>query len=173
MKHDKKILIIRLIAIFLCLTFITSKYISKTFAKYTSSDFGSDSARVATFFVGATNNTSSIDFSLTDINTTTVKEITFNVVNFVDEKKTEVAYNYEFEVSTLNNLPLIITLTAPTESGYAEVDGLLATNGKMDCNGKTTHTYTITIKWDPSKVDYEYTELIDVLTIDFTCNQID
>jgi len=175
MKHDKKMIIIRLTAIVLCLVFITSKFISKTLAKYTSSDFGSDSARVATFFVG-NNSTASIgEFSLDDIYNGESKTIEFAIVNFDADNMTEVAYSYEFTVSTLHNLPLIITIAPKEKQGSGElatVSDLVATNGMMDCNDESTHIYTITITWDKNYTDYQYTELIDVLTIDYTCTQI-
>ena len=178
LKHDKKMIIIRLIAIVLCLFFITSKFISKTLAKYTSSDFGSDSARVATFFVGDNGSASIGNFSLEEIYNGATKEIEFVIVNFEGEKITEVAYNYEFTVSTLNNLPLIITIETKQKTGsgeFADIDNITghATSGLMDCNSKSTHSYVIKIKWNEEVIDYEYTELIDILTIDYTCSQID
>ena len=67
MKHNKRLIVLRLIAIVLCLMFITSKYITKTLAKYTSSDFASDSARVATFFIGSNDTKVPISFSINNM----------------------------------------------------------------------------------------------------------
>ena len=86
---------------------------------------------------------------------------------------------YDFSVSTLGNLPLTITVSQNSESGtgeFATIDPVSKTscvNGTMDCNTKSSHTYTITITWDKNELDYKYTQEVDMLIINYTCTQVD
>ena len=179
MKHNKRLIVLRLIAIVLCLMFITSKYITKTLAKYTSSDFASDSARVATFFIGSDDTKAPISFSINNMKAGDTLTYDFAIVNYTGDKLTETAYTYNFSVSTLGNLPLTITVSQNSKSGtgeFATIDPVSKTsgvNGTMDCNTKSSHTYTITITWDKNELDYKYTQEVDMLIINYTCTQVD
>lgn len=163
---------LRAAAIIMCSVFILSRVITSSLAKYTKSDIGTDQGIVATFYVGSNSDKSVISIPLSSETTT----CEFSIVNFIGDEITEVAYNYDFTVSTLDNLPINVTVTPKgTSDQLATVTGLFGTNGTMPCDSKSTHTYVVTISLDTTQDDYndyKYTEEIDILIIDFHCEQI-
>lgn len=170
-RLSKISLILRISIVILCSLFIFTRKIDSSLAKYTSKVSATDSARVATIYVGANLSQPTIEIPLSN------EPITYELIiqNYDESKHSEVTYEYGFTVSTLGNLPIDITIEQKTNNGkgtLATINNLEATEGIMLCDGDIQHKYTITIKWTDDVLDYEDTLEIDILKISYYCEQI-
>ena len=107
--------------------------------------------------------------------------INFEVHNYQGDDVCEVKINYSFEVKTLNNLPLQLSVVSDSSNltGYASEDSLSKkeystswTRGVMEAGIKTTHKYKITINWKYGEIDSKYIDEVDELKIVLKTEQV-
>ena len=107
--------------------------------------------------------------------------INFEIHNYQDDDVCEVKINYSFEVKTLNNLPLQLSVVSDSSNltGYASEDSLSKkeystswTQGVMEAGIKTTHKYKITINWKYGEIDSKYIDEVDELKIVLKTEQV-
>ena len=107
--------------------------------------------------------------------------INFEIHNYQDDDVCEVKINYSFEVKTLNNLPLQLSVVSNSSdlTGYASEDSLSKkeystswTQGVMEAGIKTTHKYKITINWKYGEIDSKYIDEVDELKIVLKTEQV-
>ena len=173
-KLFKIILIFNVVIVVLCSLFILTKKIDSSLAKYRTEVSGNDTSRVATIYVGADLSEEYINLHLSS------EPLTYNLViqNYDGSKQSEVSYNYSFSISTLGNLPILITITPKTNNGFGTLaqakidDNLSYTNGIIPCDYDIKHEYIVTINFIDDVLEYEDTFEIDVLKITYHCEQL-
>lgn len=175
-KQKKKNLFFMFSLILFALVLFSSMITSGILARYTGNNGNNDEAKVAKFYVDGTNSEEILTLDLT--NSSSVVFIV-EIVNFNGDTICETAVNYGFTISTLDNLPLKISISEQTKKGSGNlgiVSGTSCTNGYMGVNSKETHSYTITVSWDTSIDDwndYENSKKVDIVIINFNATQID
>ena len=167
-KFDFHIFVMRLAAVLLSLVMLTTGLVSGRYARYATSETGSDSARVAKFTV-----TQSILQGETDLTQTIpmpeIKPGDTVVINIVLEYDTEVAVRSTVDVQSLySNLPLTIsvqekgTLSSQSSNFSAEYRP-----------GTFTKEYEAAITWVQGSNDVDYIGMVDLITITVTSEQVD
>lgn len=157
------------------LVVISSMFSSGMLAKFMNNSNNDDTARVATFNVDMTSAQTTIPLTISS------DPISFDIVivNYDENNVTEVASEYQFEVVTLGNLPLKITISQKSFDGngtIGTINNLTVTGGFMKATEKTQHAFTITVQWDTSAPNYKdakYAEEIDLLKVKFIGSQVD
>lgn len=193
-KHTNKAtmlysaLIMRFAAILGCLTLISAYLLSGVYSKFYTSDFGSDSARVARFSPSFTSTSAEITVEnqlpgLPDIPNNSYV-IDFSVQNTSDENPSEVAMKYKIVLKTTGNIPLKFTLLDKSEN---------TTFDTWDCdgiNGKQEHGYTessfvfgvgtqekdeykLKIEWPSDRNDAQFSGMTDAVYLEVVFEQID
>ena len=126
--------------------------IPMTVAKYESSASGSDTAVIARYDVGMTENVQSI--SLDTLFPGYSKTFTVNLVN-----NSDVSVSYKVDYVTEGNLPLDITVT----------EG----NGTLGYDNNKTAEVTVTVEWPSADDNPKYADMVDSLRIVVDFAQID
>lgn len=137
----------------LFLVMLSFNLTSGLYARYTSADTASDSARVASF-VFDVNRTSAVKFiDISDITTPgDTKEYTFVVSNGTEGKCCEVKQQYTVSVEVNGNLtPISWTLSQNDGAAVASPVTDILTAGVVDSD-----TYTLTIVWPKEENDVRY-----------------
>lgn len=160
MIKDKFGLILRLIALLLMAFFISSRMMTESLAKYSTTATSQDSARVAKFI--------DIDKDITSEGT-----IIFNselVMNPGDEKEVEltivnsgeVTLDFTMDISSYETLPL----------DYY-IDGVLIKNYQKRLNPGDSVKVTVLMKWEEELNDYIYSNVVDSVSFYASCEQVD
>lgn len=139
---------VRAAAVLLCLALVSTYFVSDLFARYTTSDQSSDSARVAKFSIESSEILSQfIGVSLAPGGT---DERTFTV-----ENNSEVDVEYTVTVDNVTkNLPLKLSLeTVAPSSSTVQIDGTTATAHQNP--GSHEDTYKLRITWPKDTAKYE------------------
>ena len=151
---------LKLAGILLCLVLATTHLASNLYAKYTSSDSGGDSARVAVWNVEASGSSASdvkIDLATAATNNSTVSDTyALTVTN-----KSEVASNYDIIVVFDKALSDEITLTlddgAKTATPTDKKEFVFSNVGQLGVgNTSAAHTLTFAANYADVDVDYSY-----------------
>ena len=160
MKNKNKVNIpLFLAGILFCLTLISSSLTSNLIAKYSTTASGSDSARVAKFDVGTTENNQSTNIALAAGDSSSIGKYNFTITN-----NSEVAVKYSIIVKNVPNQVKVIyngTQRISTGSGDLTFDaGELDIGASVDCtlifsalDGSTTQTTQVTIQVLTEQVD--------------------
>lgn len=151
---------LKLAGILLCLVLATTHLASNLYAKYTSSDSGGDSARVAVWNVEASGSSASdvkIDLATAATNNSTVS----NTYALTVTNKSEVASNYDIIV--VFNEALSDKITLKLDGGakpYTTTDKkefVFSNVGQLGVgNTSATHTLTFAANYAAVDVDYSY-----------------
>lgn len=150
---------------------VTALVGTTTLSRYMTTVSGSGSVAVA----GVTMDSSvaTINIDLDGLSLGTSKSIEFNVVNFGDSGgASDVTQEYEIEVVTTGNLPIIYTLEKKTSTDpgdYALTSDSSSdfkwTGGELPHSTNTTHSYTLTATWDENDNDYSLMNEVDAVQI--------
>lgn len=179
-KHQKHTVKLRHL---LYLALITTVISSTTLARFALKQTPTASATIAAFVSGT-------DLNL-DLGTHGAlapgedKEITFHVKNYDENRKIcEVPVDYEVQIETTKNLPLVFSLSGTASLGVKDenlnkpVDALnattlLATGGKLPSakSGEAEHSYTLKISWPSDQNAEEYSSEIDHLSVSIKTKQ--
>ena len=159
-KNDKISIILKVIAISLCIIFISLKALTTSLAKYTSSVSSSDFAKVAKFINIDSDITSSgtlvLDSNI-DIQPLESKSVDFTINNS-GETAVEVTLSYSSE----GNLPLDIH--------WEDIVG--DTFSVVLKPGETTNI-TLYVEWQDSILNFIYHNTVDTVVVNTTCEQVD
>ncbi len=140
------------VAVLLCLALASTYFVSGLFARYTTSDQSSESARVAKFSIEGDGILSeSIEVSLAPGDT---QEKSFTI-----ENNSEVAVEYTVTINNMTkNLPLVLSLvTPPTVVKDDTTTDDIAVTAHQD-PGSHSDEYTLHITWPKNDVNYEETD---------------
>ncbi len=135
--------------VLLCLVMVSINMTSGLYARYTSRDQSSDSARVARFVFDVKKSGTTEFIDISDIKRPGDKKVyEFVVSNGTEENCCEVAQQYTVDVAINGSMPLTYTLS---KNGAAEALAASASDvlvaGTVDSD-----TYTLTIEW-PSEMN--------------------
>ena len=158
-KNDKISIILRVLAISLCIVFISLKSLTTSLAKYTSSVSSSDFAKVAKFISIDSDITSSgtIDFdSSVHIEPKQSKSVEL-IINNDGETTVEVTLSY----SSNGNLPLDIYW-----------DGFGGDTYIVILKPGETHSITLYVEWQNTLLNFIYHNTVDTVVINTTCEQV-
>ena len=162
MRQNKISIILRLVALFLCVSFIFSNNVTTSLAKYTTSkETGNITSGVAKFIDVSKDITVSgtiIFESITNINPAETKSNVFKISN-----TGETPIKVVLKVESNNVLPLIFKWN---NTEYA--DNIYVFEMPVD----TTKNITFDIIWDKNKIDFSYSNYIDYVVVKATCEQI-
>lgn len=169
------------LAVLLYLVLLTTYMTAGLYARYTSGASGSDQARVAMFVVDE-NVQSEVLTHRVELNHLvpgTERRLELNVTNHRENVVSEVDLGYHLELEYTGNLPLDITVTGVKDNGELPVrkpntgDDIIFQNGKMEAAQKTSHTYTVLVKWPDDQKDVKLSEEIDLIVVTLNSWQID
>ena len=151
---------LKLAGILLCLVLVTIHLASNLYAKYTSSDSGSDSARVAAWDVEASGTNASnvkIDLATAATDNSTVS----NTYKVTVTNKSEVASNYDiivvFDKALSDEITLKLDGGAKTATTTDDKEFVFSNVGQLGVgNTSATHTLSFTANYANVDVDYSY-----------------
>ncbi len=170
---------------------VTSLATSATLAKYSSTFSATATMQIAAFAGGG--GAASFDVTMEDMAPGRSSAVQFTVQNY-DEGENgldcEVQMDYEIQVETTGNLPLVFSLRGQKESddssaksvltGQLDPGTLKAVGGKLPvasantaAGGRKKHTYELTVAWPEGETDEDYSQEIDMVTITVTAKQAD
>ena len=162
MRQNKTSILLRLIALFLCVSFIMSKNITTSLAKYTTSkDTGNITSGIAKFIDVSKDITTSgtiIFESITNINPAETKSNVFKISN-----TGETPIKVVLTVESNNVLPLIFKW-----NNVEYIDNIYI----FDMPIGTSKNITLDIIWDENNIDFSYSNYIDYVVVKATCEQI-
>ncbi len=161
-NRAKKNILIRVAAVLLCLTLLSTHFVGGLFARYTAEVATGGQARVARFSVeGGDMFSQSIDAAL-------IPGASFPALIEITNGS-EVAVEYTVTVfNATKNLPLSLRLE---KADGAAVDGLTVTEQLPV--GAHTDRYKLYIDWPPEKNDPSVMGQVDDITVKVTATQID
>lgn len=165
-NKTKKNIPIRLAAVLLCMTLLSTYCVSGLYARYTVSGRSGDSARVAKFSIeGEGVLTEQIEESFVPGSSL---EKSLSIHN-----NSEVAVEYTIAVTNAtNNLPLLIRVTnTGTPDEVKEGNNIAFT--KQQLPGDHTDNYTLYICWPADDKDPAPMGMVDYITVTVTAAQID
>jgi len=141
--------------ILLCLTLISTHLTAGLYARYTTTDTGEDSARVAKFEVTETG--IFVDTMVAEILPGDSEERTIQV-----ENKSEVAVNCTVTLTNVyNNLPIKLLI-----NGAENTCSIPLAPG-------ATGTYNVKFDWDAPEADLSYIGKVDLIEVQILAEQID
>ena len=167
-KLEVHTIVLRLAAVLLSLVMLTTGLVSGRYARYATSETGSDSARVAKFTV-----TQSILQRETDLAQTIpmpeIKPGETVIIDVMVEHDTEVAVRNTIDVQSLySNLPLTISVQEKgTETSGSST--FTAAYGP----GTFKKEYEAAITWVRGSNDVDYIGMVDLIIITVTSEQVD
>ena len=143
-----------------------------TLSRYISTVSGTGTARIASVEMDG-----SLDIDVTGLSPGSSKEVTFTVTNYKDGAVSEVSQTYAISVESTGNLPLTFALSTADSpaTGHALTSGgnNTWTGGLLPHTVQTTHTYTLTVKWNQSYNDPKYADEIDAVRLLVNAQQQD
>lgn len=168
--HKNKIemnISIRIAAVLVCLTLLSTYFVSGLFARYATSGQGDDSARAA-------------KFSIEGKDAFLQKTIEANLIpggkESVDlqiENNSEVAVEYTVTVTNkTTNLPLNFWMKKTGGSTVEAADDEITFTGRW-LPGSNTDKYTLYIEWKADKKDSTLMGKVDYIMVTVTAAQID
>ena len=173
----KQLTIGRIVSYLFCLSLVCMVVFGVSYARYTTSVSGNASAWTAAVAMDGKITTTQVDVS--GMQPGDKKEISFQVINFSNDKVSEVAQNYAITVKTAGNLPFTFTLE-PVSPGTADINSKAGWAGDMKETGdvwkteisgflpaaeQTTHSYKLYIEWPTKATEPKYADEIDVVTL--------
>ncbi len=171
-KHTKRnkphfdLWIMRIAAVIGCLTIISAYLLSNVFAKFSTTANGSDSARVAKFVLnGEMSDKLSVPLSIKPGDT---EKYSFTVTNTNGSSTAEVSMKYSIDVSSYDNLPLIMEIYDSNKNKVAD-DAVFT----MEAGKETTHNYTLEVTWDENRKESNLVNEIDMVKIVVNAEQLD
>lgn len=167
----------------LYLVLVTTVISSTTLARFATRESVTSGATIAAFVSGT-----NLDLDLGAQGALApgeTKTIYFSVTNSENGTICEVPVNYEMQIETTGNLPLVFSMTGqkvkPTEDDGslsalvgALDDKLCAKGGKLPSarsGGETIHRYTLSLSWPQDKKSEEYSGEIDHLSVKIKTTQ--
>ncbi len=159
---------------YFCLLFVVliiPLCIPATYASFQSTFSGNDSVQVAAMALGGTQD---VEFDVTDLAPGKYKDYTIIVTNQNEDgtRVAEVALDYSFMVSDLDNLPLTYTLSSTvTGANSNAVSAINKADGYFPVAVKCSHTYTLRVTWDSAQNDAALAQEIDLVTVTITATQ--
>lgn len=163
-----------------CALLIITLVTGVTYSRYITTVTGTGSAEVARIEMSGQMTNSETSLDLSNLKPGETKIIQFSVVNYsgTDQRVSDVAQQYSIEVISTGNLPLTFELkseavTDPQGKAAEPWSGALtggtpiktAANGEFPHSTKSTHTYTLTVKWPKDKNSVQYTDEVDMVTL--------
>lgn len=165
MVKDKISLILRIFAIVMCSIFITSRMLTESLAKYTTSATSFDQARVAKFI------DINKDINVTSSGDTVIYErnINFNpgdtdIVDFTIINSGETTVRVELNIESYNTLPL---------SFYINDELVSTTSFILEPNDSVGKKISFKIVWPEELNDFTYSNTSDYISIYAKCSQVD
>lgn len=149
--------IMRLTAIVLCLTLVSFYMVCGLYAKYTTQDNGSDTARVAAFVFNV-NDTSNHFFDVSNVDAPGKSQsFTFTVCNFNGSVTSEVSEQYQIFAAIRGSLPLTVRIQDSTDASVIQLingasEEKSSEKQSFAAGQGAIHTYTVTVSW-PESVD--------------------
>lgn len=159
--NQKRNIPMRLAALLLCFTMVSLYLVSGLFAKYTTGDAGSDSARVAAF-VFDVNDTTNHFFDVSAVNAPGKHAVfQFSITNKNGSVVSEVAEQYQISAAIYGSLPLAVTISDATNAGVITLNSPISDIGSSSVMafqaGQTeTHAYTLTVLWPKDEKNLQY-----------------
>ena len=165
-KHLKnKSVVIKLLIITILTTIIVTTI---TLSKYKTTTATDSNARVA-FPVLNINSDKVLQIKISP--NSSEKKYYFSVSNNSTDKVSEVSMQYNIQIDTLNNLPLIFEIYTYEDGNQGETN-LLEGRGNTTDNiimnllpEETIHNYVLIVKWNTQYKDYMYSKTLDYITI--------
>lgn len=159
-------ILIRVAAVLLCLTLLSTCLVSGLFARYSISSQDSDSSRVAKF---------SIEGSGTLLEQTIEASLIPGEETFVTlqiDNNSEVAVEYTVVVTNkTTNLPLSFRMEKEGDSPNVDTNGTTFTAQRLP--GGYTDKHKLHIKWEETENDPTLMGKVDYITVTVTAAQID
>lgn len=172
----------RLLLYLVLVALSTSLAATGTMAKF-HSKLGIDLAVQAAGFAGG--GTVNFDAAFDNMTPGGRKDMEFTVQNYEGEQNSEVQLEYEIQVETTGNLPLVFELSGRKDSGDNSSNSVLV--GSLDQNlkavggmlppveeggvNRTQHTYTLSVSWKEDETDGDYSHEIDMVSVTVTTKQ--
>lgn len=181
----KQLTIGRIVSYLFCLSLVCMVVFGVSYARYTTSVSGNASAWTAAVAMDGKITTTQVDVS--GMQPGDKKEISFQVINFSNDKVSEVAQNYAITVKTAGNLPFTFTLE-PVSPGTADINSKAGWAGDMKETGdvwkteisgflpaaeQTTHSYKLYIEWPTKANEPKYADEINYHFVNGTNNETD
>ena len=175
-KHGYGNILMTVSGILLCLTLITSYMTAGMYARFVSSDTGSDSARVAAFRVTESGEVSQ-SFSAA------LAPGRPHMTQIVVDNASEVAVTYTISIKNESrNLPVVFILS---DAAHGTADEFIANGTPLNAESNysyvgyiqpsTVCTYYLMIHWPPTteENDIQYIGMVDRINVTLTATQTD
>lgn len=158
---------IRVAAVLFCLTLLSTYLVTGLFARYAVTAQINEQARVAAFSItggGALEQTKGI--------TATVSPGEAEIVNLIIDNKSEVAVEYQVEVTHVTkNLPLSLEVKKDGASLATGKDKITFKDQQVP--GTHKDNYELHIQWEAGSGDLALTGMVDYIAVTVTATQID
>lgn len=174
-RNSKVNILMCTVAFLICATLYSTHLVGGLYAKYTTRQSDSDSARVASFQITQSGTISNIIEANVTPGTTQSVDLTI-------ENKSEVAMEYTLTVTNVtgNLTPLKFKLD-PADSTSAPVtvesyENGISINSARQIPGEHTDKYNLMIVWEPSpneETDLALMGMVDYITVSVKASQID
>lgn len=163
----KKIWTLRIAALLLCLTCLTTSMVAGLYARYTMTSGGSSAARVAKFSINETNYYDSVTLNVAMVPGESVNK-SVSVTN-----NSEVSVHYSVTIrNTTRNLPLHLTVGGADQTSAFNSDSGYTIAADLAPNGSST-SLSFSINWPAAQTSSGYSGMVDEVTVAVTAAQID
>ena len=152
---------LRVAAVLLVLSLMTTSFVSGRYARYTTSDSGAASARIAAYVFDVRDNEGHM-VTLTQIqNPGDDEDFSFSIANYRGNEGnkvvSEVAEDFVMNIKLLSSLPLTITMTGNGKTVVLSgVSGETGDEHSFAASVASDVTYTLTVDWPETENDIEY-----------------